>query len=72
MIVFLLTVLVFNLFFSSKNQNTKDTLDIAFQYSKYTIPASVNILVKNYTDSPIGIDTCNDLNILKSGEKMDF
>lgn len=72
LIIFLLTILVFNLFFSPDKNTSKDTLEIWVQSAKYTIPASVQVLVQNYTNSPVNINTCNDISILKSGEKLDF
>lgn len=69
----MLTLLLINLFFGpEKNNTSKDTLEIWFQTSKYTIPASVKILVQNYTNSWIVIDTCNHIDIFKSGDKIVF
>jgi hypothetical protein len=52
LLVFALTLLIFNLFFSpSKNEVPENILNISFQSSKYTIPASVKVLVQNYTNS---------------------
>jgi hypothetical protein len=63
----MLTLLVFNLFLNpKKNEIPKDTLNVSFQVSKYTIPASVKILFQNYTDSSVVFDSCNDISIFKS------
>ncbi|MDR1944782.1 MAG: hypothetical protein LBQ59_01490 [Candidatus Peribacteria bacterium] len=52
LLVFMLTLLIFNLFFSpSKDKIPEDTLNISFQTSKYTIPASIKVLIQNYTSS---------------------
>ncbi|MDR2411192.1 MAG: hypothetical protein LBD88_00900 [Candidatus Peribacteria bacterium] len=52
LLVFALTLLIFNLFFGpSKDKVPEDTLNISFQASKYTIPASVKVLIQNYTSS---------------------
>lgn len=73
LIILLLTLLLFSLF----TKNDKDeilnwTLDIGFEKTKYTIPASVWVYVNNLTGSWISLNTCNDINILSSWEKIIF
>ncbi|MDD3145542.1 MAG: YidC/Oxa1 family membrane protein insertase [Candidatus Gracilibacteria bacterium] len=69
-LVLMLTILIFSYFGSDKKQTIDNTIDISFDKTSYTIPASVGVIVKNFTASGIVINPCNDINILSSGEKV--
>ncbi|MDD3794184.1 MAG: YidC/Oxa1 family membrane protein insertase [Candidatus Gracilibacteria bacterium] len=71
-LIFLITILLINLFSNDKQNISNNVLNISFEKNSYTIPASVGVLVDNYTASGITINTCNDISILNSGEKLVF
>lgn len=69
-LVLMLTILILSYFWGDKKQTLDNTIDISFAKTSYTIPASVWVMVKNFTASGIVINPCNDINILSSGEKL--
>ncbi|MDD2907845.1 MAG: YidC/Oxa1 family membrane protein insertase [Candidatus Gracilibacteria bacterium] len=71
-LVLMLTILIFSYFGGDKKQTLDNTLDISFEKTNYTIPASVGVMVKNFTASGVIINTCSDINILSSGDKISF
>lgn len=72
LIIFLLTIIVVNLFFNDKE--TVSTWVISFKLEKksYTIPASPVLVVTNNTESSIKLNTCSDVIINYSWEKLAF
>lgn len=72
LLVFSLSMLIFTLFFNNDKKTPENILDISFEKTSYTIPASVKVLVKNYTEDKVNLNICNDITILKSWEKMNF
>ncbi len=72
-LIVIITFLLVNMFGSfNEKESQKTGLNIEFSGKNYTIPASVGINISNYTDSSVSLNTCSDLNILKSGEKIKF
>lgn len=71
LLIFSLSLLIFSLFFNNKKV-PENTLELSFEKNAYTIPASVKLLVKNYTSSWIVLNNCDDISIFKSWEKMTF
>ncbi|MDR0771910.1 MAG: hypothetical protein LBF15_02410 [Candidatus Peribacteria bacterium] len=72
LLVFSITFLIFSLFLSPKQDEQRNELNIIFEKNSYTIPASIKILVQNHTSSGFIIDTCRDISISKSGERIEF
>lgn len=72
LLIVLITMFIFNLFSDKPEDKLNNTLDLWFVESSYTIPASVWVYVKNSTSSWITLNTCTDLNILSSWEKINF
>ena len=71
LLIFSLSLLIFSLFFNNKKV-PENTLELSFEKNAYTIPASVKLLVKNYTSSWVVLNNCDDISIFKSWEKMTF
>lgn len=71
-LLIMVAILIFSLFWEDEKKPLTNTLDISFETEKLTVPASVSILVKNYTASWIVLNNCNDINILSSWEKISF
>lgn len=72
LLIVLVTMFIINLFSDKPEEKLNNSLDLWFMESSYTIPASVWIYIKNSTASWITLNTCNDLNILSSWEKINF
>ncbi len=68
----IVAILIFSLFWEDKQKTLNNTLDISFETKNLTVPASVSVLVKNYTASGIVLNNCKDINILNSWEKISF
>lgn len=71
-LLIMVTILIFSLFWKDQKSSTSNTLDLSFEAENLTIPASVSVLVKNYTWSWIILNNCNDISILTSWEKLVF
>ncbi|MDD3302300.1 MAG: YidC/Oxa1 family membrane protein insertase [Candidatus Gracilibacteria bacterium] len=72
LIIFFLTILLVNIFFKDNSQNSNGTLTFNLEKKSYTIPASPVIVVSNNTQTDVKINTCKDININFSGEKLSF
>lgn len=72
LLIVLITMFVVNLFSDKPETTLSNTLDLWFVKSSYTIPASVWVYIENGTSSEVSLNTCSDLNILNSGEKIIF
>lgn len=73
LLVFSLSLLIFAMFFNKDNKKTpENVLEISFEKKSYTIPASVKVVVQNYTSSGVILDSCKDIAIFKSWERMTF
>lgn len=70
LIIFLFTILFFNLF--SNKASEKTWLDISFSEKSYTVPASVIVKVSNYSNDSVTLNTCDNIDIRKNWEKIDF
>lgn len=68
----IVAILIFSLFWEDEQKTLNNTLDISFETKNLTVPASVSVLVKNYTASGIVLNNCKDINILNSWEKISF
>ena len=45
----IVAILIFSLFWKDEQKTLNNTLDISFETKNLTVPASVSVLVKNYT-----------------------
>lgn len=72
LIIFFLTILLVNIFFKDNSQNSNWTLTFNLEKKSYTIPASPVIVVSNNTQTDVKINTCKDININFSWEKLSF
>jgi len=72
LLIAIITLLLISLLGWDKEKEVTNSLDISFVNESYTIPASIWVLVKNYTSSWVVINNCNDINILHSWEKIIF
>jgi len=72
LIIFFLTILLVNVFFKDNSQNSNWTLTFNLEKKSYTIPASPVIVVSNNTQTDVKINTCKDININFSWEKLSF
>ncbi|MFA5917190.1 MAG: YidC/Oxa1 family membrane protein insertase [Candidatus Gracilibacteria bacterium] len=72
LIIFLLTILVVNVFFKDKGNTTTGVLEFKLSNTSYTIPASPSLLITNNTAKSVKLNTCNDIAINYSGEKLVF
>ncbi len=72
LLIAILTILLFNLLTWEDNQELNNTLNISFVENSYTIPASVWVQVNNQTSTWVTINTCNDIDISYSWEKLSF
>jgi len=68
----IVAILIFSLFWKDEQKTLNNTLDISFETKNLTVPASVSVLVKNYTASGIVLNNCKDISILNSWEKISF
>lgn len=71
-LIFLITILLISLFSNDDKNINSNILDISFENKSYTIPASVGVIVNNYTSSWVILNTCKDLNILNWWDKLVF
>lgn len=71
-LIFLITILLISLFTNDNKTINSNILDISFENKSYTIPASVGVIVNNYTSSWLILNTCKDLNILNWWDKLVF
>lgn len=71
-LLIIVAILIFSLFWEDEQKTLNNTLDISFETKNLTVPASVSVLVKNYTASGIVLNNCKDINILNSWEKISF
>ena len=71
-LLIIVAILIFSLFWKDEQKTLNNTLDISFETKNLTVPASVSVLVKNYTASGIILNNCKDINILNSWEKISF
>lgn len=67
-----LTFIIIHIFWIGNKQVEKTNLSLSFSSKSYNVPASPVLVVDNYTDSDLTLHTCNDISILKNGEKLSF
>lgn len=72
LLIAVLTILLFNLLSWDNEKKLNDTLNISFVENGYTIPASVGVNVNNQTSTGVLLNTCEDINLLYSGNKLTF
>ncbi len=73
LLIAILTLLLFNLFnWGNNNNENNNTLNISFVEDRQTIPASVSVWVNNQTSSWVTLNTCEDLQISYSWERLNF
>lgn len=72
LLIAILTILLFNLLTWNDKQELNNTLNISFVENKYSIPASVWVEVNNQTSTGVLLNTCNDIDISYSWEKLAF
>ncbi len=73
LLAFIITILVFNLFFTNKKdeQVQKQWIFLKFQKKDYTIPNSPVLDLENNTNGDIKFNTCKDLEIFKDSIKIE-
>lgn len=73
LLAFFITLLIFNLFFPSKKQETSTTQEIVFKAASnsYTIPNLPVINITNNSNKTLSVDTCNDILISKDWIKIE-
>ncbi len=72
LLIAVLTILLFNLLAWDNEKKLNDTLNISFVENSYTIPASVWVNINNQTSTGVILNTCNDINLLYSWNKLTF
>ncbi len=72
LIIFLLTIIVVNVFFKDKEPVSNWLLSFKVDKTSYTIPASPVLTISNNTILPVKLNTCTDISINYSGEKLVF
>ncbi|NDK08137.1 membrane protein insertase YidC [Candidatus Gracilibacteria bacterium] len=72
LIIFLLTIIVVNVFFDDKKDVGNGLLVFKVEKNSYTIPASPVLTITNNTSNAVKINTCKDISINYSGEKLVF
>jgi len=72
LLIAVLTILLFNLLSWDNEKKLNDTLNISFVENGYTIPASVGVNVNNQTSTGVLLNTCEDVNLLYSWNKLTF
>jgi hypothetical protein len=67
LLVFLLVLLLVNLFSGNKKDNNTQLLNTVTlkTQNSYTIPASVKLIVTNNTANDVSFNTCKDLTVKK-------
>lgn len=70
LIIVLFTVLLVNIFSGSNQKPT--WLNIDFSSKNYSIPASVIVKISNYSSEKVSLNTCENIEIRKNGEKLSF
>ncbi len=73
LLAFIITILVFNLFFTDKKSEEvkKQWIFLKFQKNDYTIPNSPVLELENNTDNNITFNTCKNLEIFKDSIKIE-
>lgn len=72
LIIFLLTIIVVNVFFDDKKDVWNWLLVFKVEKNSYTIPASPVLTITNNTSNAVKINTCKDISINYSWEKLVF
>lgn len=72
LIIFLLTIIVVNVFFKDKDTASTWVLNFKVEEKSYTIPASPVLTISNNTANTVKINTCNDVAINYAWEKLAF
>jgi hypothetical protein len=72
LILFLLTVLVINLFANKSEKQATGNVIFEATDNAYTIPASVGLNIKNDTQAEISLHTCNDVKVNYAGTNVEF
>lgn len=72
LLIVLLTILVINLFDSDDKVKLNDSISFEFIDNSYTIPASVQVKVNNYTKDEVTFNTCDDIKINSFWEDLIF
>jgi YidC/Oxa1 family membrane protein insertase len=72
LIIFLLTIIVVNVFFKDKEPVSNWVLNFKVEKTSYTIPASPVLTISNNTAASIKLNTCTDISINYSWEKLAF
>ena len=70
LIIVLLTFLIINLFTADKDSNTSWELVFEAADSKYSIPAEVELLIKNHTPDTVAFNSCDTVVITRLGEPV--
>lgn len=72
LIIFLLTIIVVNVFFKDKDNASTGVLNFKVEEKSYTIPASPVLTITNNTANVVKLNTCSDISINYSWEKLAF
>ena len=72
LIIFLLVFLFINLFTNQKQKEINSNLKFSVSSSSYSIPANVILKIDNWTNKPINLNTCENININFSWENLVF